>query len=87
MVSGPGPVMCMNLFRVVSTWSYGLVSVLHVTPLPAVRGWDRTVEETHEEAEAHSCYVTGQQATHISRTMTILALSSKASTHWTSLGW
>lgn len=26
-------------------------------------------------------------ATHISRTMTMLAFSSKASTHWTSLGW
>lgn len=27
------------------------------------------------------------RATHISRTMTMLAFSSKASTHWTSLGW
>lgn len=28
-----------------------------------------------------------EQTTHISRTMTMLAFSSKASTHWTSLGW
>ena len=46
-----------------------------------------TVGEGQEGLPDPLCWATPRRATHISRTMTILAFSSKASTHWTSLGW
>ena len=90
--SGPAP-GTDGLFPAVGTRPYGLLSVVHITPWPTVLSilGRRVVAGqwgSHTRgSQAHGAWAAPRQDTHISRTMTMLAFSSKASTHWTSLGW